>query len=61
MKYIFRFLTAALIASAQPAAFVLHEGTPVRLRLSRNLTSAEAKAGESVDFEVLNDVKIEDS
>ena len=40
----------------QPLA--LHDGTPVRLRLNRNLSSADAKVGESVDFEVLDDVSV---
>jgi len=39
---------------------VLHDATPVRLRLSRNLSSADAQTGESVDFEVLDEVKVED-
>ena len=38
--------------------FVLHDGTPVRLRLNRNLSSADSKVGDSVDFEVLEDVKV---
>lgn len=40
--------------------FVLLDGTPVKLRLGRNLSSADAKTGESVDFEVLEDIKIGD-
>lgn len=40
---------------------VLHDGTPVRLRLARNLSSADAKVGESVDFEVLEDIKIDNA
>lgn len=40
--------------------FVLHDGTPVRIRLNRNLSSADAKVGESVDFEVLEDIKVND-
>lgn len=39
---------------------VLHDGTPVRLRLTRNLSSADAKSGDTLDFEVLDDVKIDD-
>ena len=42
-------------------AFVLHDATPIRLRLARNLSSADAKLGENVDFDVLDDVKIGDS
>jgi hypothetical protein len=47
-------------ANATDDAFVLHNGTPVKLRLSRNLSSADAKIGETVDFEVLEEVKIGD-
>jgi hypothetical protein len=39
-------------------AFVLGDGTPVRLRLTRKLSSADATVGETVDFEVLEDVKV---
>ncbi len=39
-------------------AFGLEDGTPVKLRITRNLSSADAKVGETVDFEVLEDVKI---
>src|SRR5215831_19350958 len=39
---------------------VLHDGTPLRLRWTRNLSSAEAKTGDRVDFEVLEDVKVGD-
>lgn len=37
---------------------VLFDGTPVRLRLARNVSSASAQEGESVDFEVLDDVVV---
>jgi hypothetical protein len=40
--------------------FILLDGTPIKLRLGRNLSSADAKTGESVDFEVLEDIKIGD-
>jgi hypothetical protein len=37
---------------------VLHEGTPVRTRISRTVSSGEAKEKETVDFETLDDIKI---
>jgi hypothetical protein len=40
---------------------VLQDATPVRLRLNRNLSSADAKEGETADFEVLDEVKIGDT
>ena len=44
----------------QPLAFGLEDGTPVKLRLTRNLSSADATTGDRVDFEVLEDVKVKD-
>jgi PEGA domain len=44
----------------QPLAFGLEDGTPIKLRLTRNLSSADATTGERVDFEVLEDIKIKD-
>jgi hypothetical protein len=40
--------------------FWLEDGTPVKLRLTRNLSSATDKKGDTVDFEVLDDVVIQD-
>jgi hypothetical protein len=37
---------------------LLPDGTPVRMRIGRNLSSADAQVGENVDFEVLDEVKI---
>ena len=39
-----------------PGQFILQDATPVKLRLSRNVSSADAHEGDSVDFEVLEDV-----
>ncbi len=44
----------------QPLAFGLEDGTPVRLRITRNLSSADATTGDRVDFEVLDDVIVKD-
>jgi hypothetical protein len=38
--------------------FVLEDGIPVKLRLNRNVSSADAQVGEGVDFEVLEEVSI---
>ncbi len=48
-------------ATGSPKNFVLQDGTPIKLRLSRNVSSADATVGESVDFEVLEDVIIDGS
>jgi hypothetical protein len=41
-----------------PAGTTLLDGTPIRLRLARTLSSKDTKTGESVDFEVLDDIKV---
>lgn len=46
--------------SASQTSLVLHDATPVRLRLNRTLTSADTTAGDNVDFEVLDDLKVDD-
>jgi len=38
--------------------FVLEEETPVRLRLNRTISSADAHVGDTVDFEVLDDITV---
>src|SRR5437660_756996 len=44
----------------QPLAFGLEDGTPIKMRLTRNLSSADATTRDRVDFEVLEDVKVKD-
>lgn len=44
------------VQAQQP--FVLTDGTPVRVRLNRNLSSAEAKVGDPVDFDVVEDILV---
>ena len=54
--------------NAQPAAtssnytsakgFVLEDGTPVKLRINRTVSSADAHVGDTVDFEVLEDISV---
>jgi hypothetical protein len=50
--------SAQVVAEPALNGFGLEDGTPVRLRLTRNLSSADAKTGETVDFEVLEEVKV---
>lgn len=55
--------TAAPVTPAPhrpPLAFGLAEDTPVRLKLTRTMSSKDAKADEKVDFEVLEDIKVGD-
>jgi len=44
--------------AASPGKPVLEDGTPVKLRLTRNLSSADARVGDTVDFEVLEEVRV---
>jgi hypothetical protein len=37
---------------------MLLDGTPIKLRIGRNVSSADAKVGEHVDFEVLDEVQV---
>src|SRR5579859_4690741 len=38
--------------------FVLEDGTPVKLRINRTVSSADARVGDTIDFEVLEDVSL---
>src|SRR5437764_787576 len=54
------------VASATPAQprppleFGLSEDTPVKIKLTRTMSSKDAKVDEKVDFEVLEDIKVRD-
>ena len=47
-------------AAKNVAKLVLEDGTPVKLRLTRNLSSADAHVGDTVDFEVVEEVRVGD-
>ena len=50
-------------AAPKPAmqGFGLEDGTPVKLRASRTISSADAHTGDTLDFEVLEDVFAKDT
>ncbi|MGB8886674.1 MAG: PEGA domain-containing protein [Candidatus Korobacteraceae bacterium] len=48
------------VTSSASNKFVLDDGTPIKLRLNRTLSSADAKTGDNIDFEVLEEVKVQD-
>jgi hypothetical protein len=50
----------AAVSAPAGTKLVLEDATPVKLRLSRNVSSADAKTGETVDFEVLEEVRVGD-
>ncbi len=57
-----RTFAALMLFTVEAAAHdgVLHEGTPIRLKLNRTISSATEHEGDRVDFEVLDDVKAGD-
>jgi hypothetical protein len=50
--------SAPTVATAPGAGFLLEDGTPVHLVLSENLSSADAVTGQTVEFEVVDDVVV---
>ncbi len=38
--------------------FVLEDGTPVKMRINRTVSSADAHVGDTIDFEVLEDISL---
>ena len=45
-------------APTSPKGFVLEDGTPVHLVLSQNVSSADAVTGQTIEFEVIDDVLV---
>lgn len=48
----------SLTGAASKGVLRLEDGTPIKLRLSRTVSSASAHVGDRVDFEVLEDVSV---
>lgn len=46
-------------SSSVPKPNTLLDGTPVKLKLGRTISSADAKVGEEVDFETIEDVSVD--
>ncbi len=49
-------ITSSNYTSAK--GFVLEDGTPVRLRTNRTISSGDAYVGDTIDFEVLEDISV---
>jgi hypothetical protein len=49
-----------VVPAGPPPPHTLLDGTPVKLRLSQSISSADAKVGQEVSFEVIEDVKVDD-
>src|SRR5437867_10446231 len=52
--------TMATQPLAAQAPQTILDGTPVRIRINQTISSADAKVGQTVDFEVLDEVKVGD-
>jgi hypothetical protein len=50
---------AQATSSGPPAANTLLDGTPVKLRLSQTISSSDAKAGQEIPFEVVEEIKVD--
>jgi len=40
--------------------WILHEGTPVRMRIMRTVSSVDAHDGDKADFQTLDDISVGD-
>lgn len=45
--------------TAPPPPHTLLDGTPIKLRLSQTISSADAKVGQEIPFEVIEEVKVD--
>jgi hypothetical protein len=52
--------TAPVPTSSLPAPHTLLDGTPVKLRLSQTISSADARVGQEIPFEAIEEVKVDD-
>jgi hypothetical protein len=48
----------ATAPAAAPKGFVLEDGTPVKLRTNRTVSSADSQVDDTLDFEVLEEVQV---
>lgn len=51
---------AAPVASSSGGSVLIADGTPIKLRLMKALSSADAAVGDTVEFEVLQELRIND-
>ncbi len=48
-------------SSRTPLAFGLEDGTPLKVRLQRTISSADAQVDDKVDFDVIEEIKVKDT
>jgi hypothetical protein len=49
----------AALSSQLPAPHTLFDGTPVKVRLSQTISAADARVGQEIPFEVVEEVKVD--
>lgn len=52
-------IAAQAAPTSAPTPHTLFDGTPVKLRLSETISSADAKVGQEIPFEVVEEVKVD--
>ncbi len=60
MKAIKTIMLTVIFGACASLSFaqVLEDGTPVKLRIARTVSSADSRVGETVDFEVLEEIRV---
>ena len=58
LRLLLFLFTLPLLSFAQRQTLIVDENTTVRLRLARNLSWADARTGDRIPFEVLEDVTV---
>ncbi len=53
-----RVSTLSAAQAASPQSLRLEDGTPIKLRLQRTVSSADAKVDDRVDFDVLDEIRV---
>ncbi len=48
----------APVTASAPNSPILEDGTPVKLKINETISSADAKVGQTIDFEVLEEVRV---
>ncbi len=55
-----RSVSSTLNSDSGAQAHTLLDGTPVKLRLSQTISSADAKVGQEIPFEVVEEIKVDE-
>ena len=53
-------ITIQPLTAAVQTPLVLYDGTPLKIRINQTISSADAKVGQTVDFEILDEIRVGD-